>query len=549
MSLNGGDIIADVFRSRGVTHVFGNPGSTEMPFIDAVTGAGDIHYVLGLHECSVIGMAEGYAMASGKPAVVNVHTLSGLGNSIGMLTNAKGNGTPLVVTAGHQHNKLLVGDPLLSHDLTGMTRTVSKWQHEVRHVDELGVMVQRAFNDVLTPPRGPVFLSLPVSLFSETSDLPVPGPSAVDQDAVAGGLDQMADLLVEAGPSGAAIVLAFNVAQEDAVSETVLLAERLGVDVYSAPITPMGVFPPGHALWKGMLSGRSGDVREKMSRYRRVLFIGGQAFQQTEYTTFSALPEDVELLHLSSDAYWVGRLYPTRYGAIGGLKASIAALADAVARCAPAGQAERLQSAGKERADMIARVDAHALSAYGPAPVMPEAAVHAALRGAPADIIVVDEAVSNSHYIHAHHHWTKPGRLFSARQIIGWGMPAAVGVALAHGGREPILSITSDGGATFSPQAVWTAARENLPVTFVVLVNREYGILKKYLKALGGHAVSANDMRSVELIDPPIDYVLQARSYGVDAHRVASADELSDAVRAATGKGKPTLIEVPMAVV
>ena len=156
MELNGAQIIVEVLRSRGVTHVFGNPGSTEMPLIHAIAGSGDISYVLGLHECCVIGMAEGYAMASGKPAVVNVHTLSGLGNSIGMLSNARGNGTPILVTVGHQHHKLLIGDPLLSHDLTGMARTVSKWQHEVRHVDELGVLFQRAFNDVMAPPRGPV---------------------------------------------------------------------------------------------------------------------------------------------------------------------------------------------------------------------------------------------------------------------------------------------------------------------------------------------------------------------------------------------------------
>lgn len=549
MTRNGAQIIAEVLRTQGVTHVFGNPGSTEMAFIDAITASGDINYVLGLHECCVIGMAEGYAMASGKPAVINVHTLSGLGNSIGMLTNAKGNGTPLVVTAGHQHHKLLIGDPLLSHNLTGMTATVSKWQHEARHVDELGVIFQRAFNDVLTPPRGPVFLSLPSSLLAETSDAPVPEASMIERDSVAAGLDRMADALIEAGPSGAALVLAFNVAQENAISEAIALAERLGVDVYSAPITPIGVFPPGHPLWKGALSGRSGDMREKLSRYRRVLFIGGQAFQQTEYTSLAPLPDDVELLHLSSDPVWVGRLYPTTLGAIGGLKASIAALTKAISHRAPGLPDGRLETARQERAGEIEREEARVRALYGPAPILPEAAVHAALRGAPADTIVVDEAVSNSHYVQTHHHWTKPGRIFSARQIIGWGMPAAVGVALAHRGTKPVLSITSDGGATFSPQAVWTAARENLPVTFVVLVNREYGILKKYLVGLGGHAARANDMRSVELVDPPIDYVLQARSYGVDAHRVAGADELSDAVRASLGRGGPTLIEVPMAIV
>lgn len=188
------------------------------------------------------------------------------------------------------------------------------------------------------------------------------------------------------------------------------------------------------------------------------------------------------------------------------------------------------------------------LALYGSAPIQPEAAVHAALRGAGPETIVVDEAVSGSSNVRRHHHWSRPRHMFSARQIIGWGMPAAVGVAIAHGGREPVLCIVSDGGATFSPQAVWTAARERMPVVFVVLVNREYGILKKYLKALNGYSVTANDMRSVDLIDPPIDYVLQAQSYGVNALRIASARELTEAVEAALKRNEPTLIEVPMAV-
>ena len=177
MSWSGAEIIVETLRSQGVTHVFGNPGSTEMALIDALLSSGDIAYVMGLHESCVIPMAEGYAHATGRPTVVNVHTMSGLGNSMGMLTNAKVNGAPLVVTAGHQHQKLLVADPLLSHDLTGMTATVAKWRREPRDVDELGVVLRRGFQDVMAPPRGPVFISLPVSLMSERTEQPPPAPS------------------------------------------------------------------------------------------------------------------------------------------------------------------------------------------------------------------------------------------------------------------------------------------------------------------------------------------------------------------------------------
>lgn len=547
MGMRGADAIVEVMRSEGVTHVFGNPGSTEMPMIDAIAGSGDISYVLGLHESCVVAMAEGYAMASGRPAVVNVHTMSGLGNAIGMLTNARVNGTPLIVTAGHQHQKLLIGDPLLSHDLTGMARTVTKWQHEPRHADELGIVFRRAFNDVRTPPRGPVFVSVPVSQLTDPVELPVPGQTTIARSATAEGLDQIAQKMIEAGPEGAAIILGFEVVQEEAVEAAVDLAERLGVPVYGATNSPLGMFPPAHPLWHGMLPALTPGMRDTLARYRRILFIGGQVLQEVQYKGCSPMPDGVELYHLSSDGSWIGRAHATMLGAIGGLKLSIVALAQAVGRASPSAAAV-LESARSARAEAIRLDEERVRALYGPAPIHPEAVVHAALRGATHDTIVVDEAVSGSDNVRRHHHWTRPRRMFSARQIIGWGMPAAVGVAIAHGGREPVLSINSDGGATFSPQAVWTAARERLPIVFIVMVNREYGILKRYLKALNGHSVRANDMRSVDLIDPPIDYVLQAQSYGVEALRVASADNLTEAVRTALRRQTPTLIEVPMAI-
>lgn len=546
MGISGAEILVEVMRSEGITHVFGNPGSTEMPFIDAISGSGDISYVLGLHESCVIAMAEGYAMASGRPAFVNVHTMSGLGNSIGMLTNARVNGSPLIVTAGHQHQKLLIGDPLLSHDLVGMARTVTKWQHEPRNVDEIGVTFRRAFNDVMTPPCGPVFVSLPISLMSDTTDAPVPGPSTIARSATADGLERMARLLEEAGPEGAAMVLGEQVVQEDAVEAATAVAERLGIGVYGATNVPMGVFPPAHPLWKGMLPPLTSGMRETLAAYRCVLFVGGQPLQEVQYEGLSPLPEGVALLHLSSDGSWIGKVHTTTLGAIGALQPSLAALARILGQPSVSALAA-VDGARTQRTDAIRRDEARVRSLYGPAPLHPEAAVHAALRGAASDTIVVDEAVSGSWNVRQHHHWTRPRRMFSARQIIGWGMPAAVGAALAHGGNEPVLSITSDGGATFSPQAMWSAARERLPVVFVVLVNREYGILKKYLKALNGHSVQANDMRSVDLVDPAIDYVLQAKSYGVDAHRIDHADDLVSAVKQALTRNGPTLIEVSMA--
>ncbi|MDY7103511.1 MAG: thiamine pyrophosphate-binding protein, partial [Actinomycetota bacterium] len=163
----GRDVFLEVLRSEGVRHVFGNPGSTELPLIDAMATTDDIGYALALQEASAVAMADGYAQVTRRPALLNLHTSAGLGNAVGNLTNAVLNRTPLVVTAGQQDTRHILADPLLSGDLCGIAAPVSKWTHEVRNADEIGPIMRRAFQDAAAPPRGPVFVSLPMDLFDE----------------------------------------------------------------------------------------------------------------------------------------------------------------------------------------------------------------------------------------------------------------------------------------------------------------------------------------------------------------------------------------------
>ena len=229
-------MLLEVLRTEGVRELFGNPGSTELPLIDALAAADDLHYVLALQEATVVAMAEGYAQATRRPAFVNLHTSAGLGNAIGNLTNARANGTPLVVTAGQQHYAHIAHDPLLAGPLVELAHGTVKWGHEVRTVDELGTIVRRAFHDAAAPPAGPVFVSLPMNLLDAETAEPVPAPSAIDLGAVAGALDELADLAVEAAPERLALVLGDEVASADAVDEAVAVAEALGAPVYGSPL-------------------------------------------------------------------------------------------------------------------------------------------------------------------------------------------------------------------------------------------------------------------------------------------------------------------------
>ena len=531
--MSGRDALLEVLDSEGVTHVFGNPGTTELPLIDALAARPDLTYVLALQEASVVAMADGYARATGRPAFVNLHTSAGLGNAIGNLTNAVANHAPLVVTAGQQDRRHLFTDPLLGGDLVGLAHPVAKWTHEVRNLTELGTILRRAFNDAAIPPKGPVFVSLPMDLLDEEGDAPVPPKSSIDLRTVpaAAALQQLADLLEETSPKDLAMVVADEA--EDAVNDMVRLAEALGCAVYAASLHASLVFPTGHHLFAGPLPPQAVGMADKLGRYRRVLAIGGHPFLAYPYTPGPAIPPTTELLHVSPDATRLGRTHPARLGLVGDPGATAQALAQLLKPRPPT---------TVEHQDF----DTTALDRYDAKPVHPMAASHALLRAVPPDTAVVDEAITTGTYVRGLHRATKPRRYFFARGGgLGWGMPAAVGVALALD-NEPVLCVVGDGSAMYSPQALWTAANQKAPVVFAVVDNRQYLILKRALDGRKDEASRRGAYVGMDIDDPPVDFVAVAQSMGVPAQRVDSAHDIGDAVQTALQRQGPTLLEIPI---
>ena len=541
------DVLLEVLRTEGVTHLFGNPGSTELPLIDALADAHDLHYVLGLQEATVVGMADGYAQATGRPAFVNLHTSAGLGNAIGNLTNARANRAPLVVTAGQQDYRHIATDPLLSGPLVDLAGGAVKWAHELRTADELGTIMRRAFHDAAAAPAGPVFAALPMDLLDADAGGEAPPASPLRTRATAEGLAELAELLCGPAVGRVALVAGDAVAASGAVAALVALAEALGAPVHGAPLHGRGVFPPAHPLWRGMLNPSATAIHAALEAYDRVLLVGEQAFMVYPYTPGPAVPPAVELLHLSPDAAQLGRAWPVRLGLAGDPRTCLEALlplVEAQADTAAAGDA--LAAAVTRRRGEIDALEATAAGRYGPAPMDPMAAAHALVRALPPDSLVVDEAITTGVYVRGFHHWTEPGRyFFCTGGGLGWGMPAACGVSLAHG-RAPVLCAVGDGSAMYSPQALWTAAHEQLPVVFAVVNNRQYKILKGYLARMDGTAVRTGRFVGMDLDEPAVDYAALATSMGVSATRVDHADDIGDALRGALAAGRPHLLELPI---
>ncbi len=532
---HGVDVVFEVLATEGVTHVFGNPGTTELPFVDALAGHPEFDYVLSLQEATVVGMADGYAQASGRPAFVNLHTSAGLGNAIGNLTNARANGAPLVVTAGNADRRHLIAEPLLSGDLVTLAKGTVKWGHEARHPEELGTVLRRAFLDAATPPSGPVFVAIPSDVLDAPTPATAPPRSTVIRQAVGGGLDRLAETLTSVPNDRLALVAGEEVALCGAVDKTVALAEALGCRVYGSPLYSATAFPTAHPSWAGPLPARADAIRAALDGYQVVCQLGGQAFLVYPYAEGSALPAHTSLVHLSADPAAPGHTYPAALGVVGDIGATITALLPLLPR-RPATE----RAAGETR-----DYDAMAVSRYDAMPMHPMAAVHALLRALPVGITVVDEAITAGSYVRGLHQTTGAGAYFFCRGGgLGWGMPAALGVSLARGG-EPVLCVVGDGSAMYSPQALWTAAARRLPVVFAVINNREYAILKQNLPRDG---VSARAGRTVglDLDDPPVDYLALATSMGVDAARVERAAEIGEVAEAAWDAGRPYLLELPV---
>jgi benzoylformate decarboxylase len=538
------DALFAVLAEEGVDRVFGNPGTTELPFVDALAGRAGIEYVLGVQEGSVVAMADGYARATGRPAFVNLHVAAGLANGLVGLLNAARSRTPLVVLAGQQDRRHLVQDPMLSGDLVGIARPAVKQAVEVHQGYDLPVLLRRAFAAAVAPPAGPVFLSVPMDLLAEQAPVELPARSVVAPPGPAAGLEEAADLLAAARRP--AVVAGDGVGRDRAVPELVAVAEAVGAVTYHQPMNDGVNFPGTHPLYGGMLAPRNAAIREALAGHDAVFIVGCHAFMPHHYTPGAAVPPEVRVVQLDADRAELGRNVPVDLGLVGGVRPTLAALAALLAGRVPQA-ADRIAVAGAGAARRRAAADTAARARYGPAPLDPLAAAHAVAAGLPADAVVVEEAITTGLKLRSVLHQDRPG---SYVHTVGGGLGSGIGAAVGHrlgDPRRPVVAVLGDGCTLFGLQGLWSAARYQVPVTFVVMNNGEYRTLKDTLDATGSRSTRAGRYVGLDLAPPHLDFRLAAAFFGMPAVRVGSATELTETVAAAKDAATPLLVEVPIA--
>jgi len=548
--MSGKRAFLELLKQEGVEMVFGNPGTTELPLMDAFAVEHDIKYVLGLQEAALMAMADGYAQASGRLAVLNFHVAPGLGHAMGMLYDAQKAGSPILVTAGQHDQDFNRTEPILYADLPPIARPLVKWSDEIHRLQDLPMMVHRACKTALAPPTGPVFLSLPGDILKNEADLDLMAPTRVagnvrgDRAAI----EAAAKVLSEA--KRPVIMAGDAVSQNRALAELVALAELIGAPVYAELIANTASFPSSHPLFRGAMARSQTAMRKIIDQHDVLFSVGADLFALSLPADVAPISPDLRMIHLDPDPWELGKNYPAEVAILGNPKGTLPELTDAtraaMSSAAQKAAQDRLKSAGEATRSELEKLRTKARSLANETPIQPLALINAIGEILPKDAVVIDESVSSSGGLRQLVKSDDPQSFFGLRGGgIGWGLPAAIGVKVALPDR-PVICLSGDGSAMYTIQSLWTAARYKVGVVFVIFNNTSYRILKQRVFAQRGYAAQLDTYVGMELNNPAIDYVGLARSLGIAADRAKTVHDATDLIAKALKDGKPMLIDVEL---
>lgn len=508
----------DLLRSLGMTTVFGNPGSTELAFLDGWPA--DFRYVLGLQEASVVGMADGYAQATGRAALVNLHSAAGVGNALGNIFTAHRNRAPMVITAGQQARSILPYAPYLGADRAAeFPQPYVKWSCEPARAEDVPTAILQAHHIAMQKPWGPTFVSIPSDDWGACATPPimrrVAGGVVPDPAEIAG----LAKAI--AGSRNPALVVGPEIDRDGAFDLAVELAERAGMTVWEAPTASRASFPEDHPRFAGFLPAMPDALSKRLSGHDLIVVIGAPVFTFHVPGEAPLFASGTPIYQITDDPLDAAR---TRVATslVGTMRLSIQALLGHFP-AAPAAPPAR-----------PAREPAPEAVAATPIPI--DYTVQTLARTLPDDAIVVEEAPSHRPAIQRYLPIRKAGGFHTmASGGLGYGLPAAVGVALARQTRT--VCVIGDGSAMYSFQALWTAVQHGLPVTVLVLNNAGYGAMRAFSAILNSTAVPGIDL-------PGIDFVTLAAGLGCPGVRVQEASALAEALTRSIGGDGPFLVEI-----
>ncbi len=543
--LAGKHALLKMLQAEGVRQMFGQPGTSEAPMMDIMPDYPDIGYYLVLQEGVSIGMAEGYARASGNVPLVSLHIDNGMANGLSLMIDMKYSGTPMVLTAGNKDiRKMAPG----RSDLAEMARPFAKWSTEITHAEQMASVMRRAFQEARTAPTGPVFVSISANAFDDVADVDILPSTDVrmmppaDQNAV----EEACALIANA--ERPILIVGDRVGEFGGADGAVRLAELAGMKAYGHAYATMN-FPTSHPLWQGVLNMRTQEAVDAVRAADVVVAAGCPVFEDFFYQPGQFVAGDSKLIHIDINPGEIGKSEPTDIGILGAPGVALGQLADQLSETMTGSQIE----AAKGRAESAAQASAARHQAYLDlaAKGMKSSPMTGAAMGKvmadtmPEDVVVFNDGVSSSGFVFEALQPSTPGSYYGCRgQATGWGIGATLGVKLANPDR-PVVGVIGDGSAMMTIQGMYTSANYGLPVVYVICNNSSYKILKVNMN----HYHRLNDMPMPDHyfgFDFPagIDFVAQAKAYGMHGERVENPDDFATALDGAIRSGEPTVLDV-----
>jgi benzoylformate decarboxylase len=539
------------FLADDIHYMFGNPGTVEQGFLDSLEAYPDFKYIMGLQETIAVAMGDGYARATKKPTVVQLHSGVGLGNGIGMMYQAMRGHAPLVVIAGEAGIKYDAMDAQMAADLVSMAKPVTKWATRVVDSKSLLRILRRAIKIASTPPMGPVFVCVPADIMDEINDEEVFPTSLLDTRVAptTEWINEAADKLK--GAQHPLIIVGDGIAFSGAQDELTRLAETLGADVWGGDASEV-LISTKHPLYKGGLGHMFGPASAKITQKADAVLVAGTYLFNEVFPNFDGIfTEGTPVIHVDLNAYEIAKNHPTDMAAVADPKLTLGALADALASRMSAEQkqaaAARTTASGEANAAARKAQLEHDASVRGEVPMHASAFMEELAKHVPDDVIIFDEALTVSPDVTRYMPPHLPNHFFQTRGgSLGVGIPGAIGVKVAYPDKT-VIGFTGDGGSMYTIQALWTAAHFKIGAKFVICNNQSYMLLKlnilQYWKDQINEPVHTFP-HSFELSDPVINFAEMARSMGVPAVCVDRPENVADAVKQMLETDGPFLIDM-----
>ena len=543
--ITGRSAFLSILKSEGVTHLFGNPGTTELPIMHALKDYPEIKYILGLQESIVVAMADGYSRATGKLSVCNVHVAPGLGNAMGAIYNAKFVGSPVIITAGQQEQGHGLMEPMLYGPLVQMAEPLVKWAIEVTRIEDLPRILRRAAKIALAPPTGPVFISLPGDILNAEAKLDLGKPSRIqynispDKET----LEDIKNRILQA--NNPVIISGHEIAQTDSFSEITKFSEIIGAPVYQQTVPHGSHYPSEHKTYVGTMPRSQSEVKKILENYDLLICVGSDVLRMSVWSSTEPLPKNMSIIHIGIRDWELAKNYHTEQAILGNVKTTLLNLNKTIAN----NLNKKYKNNANRRIKEIEKFNwsknkknltSKTLKDKDIIPITPNWLMMTLAENISNNNIVVEEALVSSRSLLNFLPFKNSKDFYGlASGGIGWAVSGCIGVSLANNNKT-IVAIIGDGSSMYAIQSIWTAAHYNLPIIYVIANNQSYRIIKERLEGFHNNT----NFVGMDFNKPKIDFVKLGNSMGVESMQVSEPPELKSLFKKAFKYKKPYLIEV-----